>query len=736
MQSEQALRVQIPHNRSNHHPSPTIKAVQIHVPRRPSEAHATEPWRDDRRKSDAFVLNGRRATRRSSPERHPQSSHGKSHGRSSPDDLGPTFAKNHYDSFQIGRQSASALQNRRVSVHERDDERSKPRDRSPHDRERSSHSRERVARVHFEDRDDARGKVRERDHSSDHSDRSTSPHRSGSRSRERDDRVSPIPPKDKDSERSWPSAHSPSREIGGSSDERSGNRRSTLVREKDQHSDQGRRSSSRFGHTLSPQDPVFSPLGASLRSILTERNLPNSISDAAPHPQTYSPKSRRQRPLTDRSALSLQSVLEKPSSRSGEKEKESEALALSRAPTSPAPASPAPISPAGKRSSVRETKPKFFPKGSVHELKLKFDANDQICTLKNTILDEYHVNHLKNQMQENYTRVTKLILDGCHFTKEGLLTLHRFNFLTYLDLSNCIVTEELPSFQNWLKFMSSLKTLKFTSWDRVNLNQLACYALRSLEVLDLSNVRNLRDEDLVGLASAENLSELNISSCYGITDEGLKVCANIPNLNTIKAGDCEGITIKGLREFGRLKERRGVQLRVLDLSNSNFQDDLFQNLYGFRGLEALRLVHCPHLTGATLESLPKSVLTIDLSQCAKISGSNLIKLAETNCRNIIVKRCPRLMVTKEHIAALLLQCKSRHVTVDSDFNKEVEVLADSLRVLSLSPASPASQTADGAGQSEAQSDAGEGKSDSGKRMSADATKTYTENYVCNGCVIL
>jgi hypothetical protein len=712
MQSQQALRVQIPQHNSpyHHHPSPTIKAVQIHVSRRPSEAHATKPRRDDRRRSDAFVLNGRRATHRSSPERHQQASHEKPHGRSSPDDLGPTFDRNHYASIGSQR-SASALQDRRVSVHERekddrsgsehstrkdkrrpsrsrqhgahdqprkrDDERSKSRNRSHHDEERSSHSRERDAHVHFEDRDDARKKVRERDHSSEHSDHSTSSHRSGSRSRE------------------------------------------------------GRRSSSRFGHTLSPQNPSFSPLEASLRSILTERDLPNRIPDARPQSQTYSPTSSK-RALSPTQRPSLQAVLEKPRSRSGEREKESEALALSRAPTSPDHTSPAPISPAGKRSSVRKTIPKFIPVGSEHELQLEFDANEQICTLKKTILDGYHINHLKNQMQESYGRITKLRLDGCHFTKEGLLTLNRFNFLTYLDLSNCIVTEELPSFQDWLKFMTSLKTLKFTSWDRVNLNQLACHALRSLEVLDLSNVRNLRDEDLIGLASAENLSELHISGCNAITDEGLKVCANIPNLNTLIARDCEGITIKGLREFGRLKERKSEQLRVLDLSNSNFQDDLFQNLHSFRSLEALRLVHCPHLTGATLESLPKSVLTIDLSQCAKLSGSNLIKLAETNCRNIIVKRCS--LVTQEHIAALLHQCKSLHVTVDSDFNKEVEVLADSLRALSLSPAS---QTADVAGQSEAQSDAGEGgrRSDSGKK-GADATKTYTETYVCNGCVIL
>lgn len=128
----------------------------------------------------------------------------------------------------------------------------------------------------------------------------------------------------------------------------------------------------------------------------------------------------------------------------------------------------------------------------------------------------------------------------------------------------------------------------------------------------------------------QSLTELDLSRCT-ITDDALVHLKHLENLHTLKLNCC---TING----SGLEYLRGLGITSLDLSMCNNIE--------FKYLEQLEKLSClflggPHVTDATLQSLPENLSALYLYACNNVTDQglqylpqSLTKLELYHCRRV------------------------------------------------------------------------------------------------------
>jgi uncharacterized protein (TIGR02996 family) len=144
--------------------------------------------------------------------------------------------------------------------------------------------------------------------------------------------------------------------------------------------------------------------------------------------------------------------------------------------------------------------------------------------------------------------------------------------------------------------------------------------LPSLQTLDVSLCRQVKNADVAHLARCSTLECLNLEDCGRLTDKCLEPIGKLSQLRTLNVGECKGIRGKGLASLAGL-----TRLEHLKLSGCrSLPDKALLPLRNLTNLRILRLRNCLLLTADGLSALAglTRLRWLDLRECPQLSEAD------------------------------------------------------------------------------------------------------------------
>ena len=198
-----------------------------------------------------------------------------------------------------------------------------------------------------------------------------------------------------------------------------------------------------------------------------------------------------------------------------------------------------------------------------------------------------------------YPKLARLNLHYCHLTEEAVKALPRYTHLTVLDLTG---SEMDAGYNNlkWLESLPKLQELILASWKKISLDGSITHALRNLEVLDLSNITELSEDDINQISRFKSLRELSISKSK--KDE--------------LAGVLERLRSGGVKIIEKSNGKRKTEVPVAGLSSS------------MQGLSLSAMSSTSSTSHAALDAAPSKA--VSETALAALSNSSLDSSASSD----------------------------------------------------------------------------------------------------------
>jgi len=173
-----------------------------------------------------------------------------------------------------------------------------------------------------------------------------------------------------------------------------------------------------------------------------------------------------------------------------------------------------------------------------------------------------------------------LIVDGCQFLSDTVLPFHLLPFLPKLEtleVRNC----------NSMKTIFDVKcTPKDTS---------ITFPLNKLILSNLPKLKNIWNEDPIGILSMPNLQEVFVDNCRSLKSIfPTSVAEHLEKLENLKVKNCERLITIVAQEHDKDQEIIFKRLKVLDLQNLDELTCFYPGNFtlSFRSLDEVHVINC------------------------------------------------------------------------------------------------------------------------------------------------
>lgn len=299
--------------------------------------------------------------------------------------------------------------------------------------------------------------------------------------------------------------------------------------------------------------------------------------------------------------------------------------------------------------------------------------------------------------------------------EEVLQTIAKLSNLQQLILQGCtFIAKDGDKFTDvsltFLSETSSLQNLEISQTNKTNtrlrFDGLHAEALTALKVLDLGGSKLL--PEFGELSSLFQLNRLILKNCVDVNDKSLLQVAQIISLQLLDLSGCTALTPPGLKAFAQKREKELSARRVitpitclaLDDMGDKFTDAHLVFLTHMNGLKVLSLQYSNTFSGSGLSYMPKTVVALDLRECANVRISELQKVLKWNMSSINVSGCQQV---RDELVQRLREERARHnltgeiVFAEIGPEDQVDWLASQLRKLNLHTFDPQVNAADSSG---------------------------------------
>lgn len=256
-----------------------------------------------------------------------------------------------------------------------------------------------------------------------------------------------------------------------------------------------------------------------------------------------------------------------------------------------------------------------------------------------------------------------------------------------LDL--CRILIDRTQLENIISSVPPLNTIilrNFNQFTPETISKIAPH-LKELKNLDMRD-QKIDDSLLKSLLEAcPKLENLSLDWCDQLTLDGvIAACEKLP---------LQSLSLKGWKDLSRIVNLSThlKEIRSLDFSYSNIQDQSMHAFMNFSNLEGLYLNDCKNLTAAGFDEILylKNLTSLGLSECS-IDELSLIRIL-IRCSKITslnLNKCNQLKLAQEdytkNVKATLKNMKDLHVqqtSLDHETIREMLQSCESLEFLSL-----------------------------------------------------